>query len=84
MKVALVSAFLEDNVYEHRLTDKFMKDVICKEDHFYHRIAKALTIRNIEVTVFYMSQEKEKLKNFVHKYGTFYCACTSKKTKIYS
>ena len=81
MKVALVSAFLEDNVYEHRLTDKFMKDVICKEDHFYHRIAKALTIRNIEVTVFYMSQEKE-IKEFVHKYGHSIVRVPAKKLKF--
>lgn len=81
MKVALVSAFLEDDVYEHRLTDQFMKDVICKEDHFYHRIAKALTIRNIEVTVFYMSQEKE-IKEFFHKYGHSIVRIPAKKLKF--
>ncbi len=36
MKIALVSAFLEDDVYEKRLTDHFMENVICQEDHFYH------------------------------------------------
>ncbi len=81
MKVALVSAFLEDDVYEHRLTDQFMRDVICKEDHFYHRIAKALTIRNIEVTVFYMSQEKE-IKEFFHKYGHSIVRVPAKKLKF--
>ena len=81
MKVALVSAFLEDDVYEHRLTDQFMKDVICKEDHFYHRIAKAPTIRNIEVTVFYMSQEKE-IKEFFHKYGHSIVRIPAKKLKF--
>jgi len=81
VKVALVSAFLEDDVYEHRLTDQFMKDVICKEDHFYHRIAKALTIRNIEVTVFYMSQEKE-IKEFFHKYGHSIVRIPAKKLKF--
>lgn len=68
MKIALVSAFLEDDVYEKRLTDHFMENVICQEDHFYHRIAFSLIKKNHEVTVFYMSQEKE-LKEFKHKYG---------------
>ncbi len=81
MKVALVSAFLEDDVYEHRLTDQFMRDIICKEDHFYHRIAKALTNRNIEVTVFYMSQEKE-IKEFFHKYGHSIVRVPAKKLKF--
>lgn len=68
MKIPLVSAFLEDDVYETRLNDKFMEEVICNEDHFYHRIAKALTEVNIEPTVYYMSQEKKE-KKFLHKYG---------------
>lgn len=68
MKVALVSSFLEDDVYEKRLTDKFMEEVICKEDHFYHRIAKALMDNNIEPVVHYLSQEKS-IKKFTHKYG---------------
>jgi glycosyltransferase involved in cell wall biosynthesis len=68
MKIPLVSAFLEDDVYETRLTDKFMEDVICNEDHFYHRTAKALSNKQIEPVVYYMSQEKL-LKKFTHKYG---------------
>ena len=68
MKVPLVSAFLEDDVYETRLTDKFMEEVICMEDHFYHRTAKALSNKNIEPVVYYLSQEKE-IKEFTHKYG---------------
>ena len=68
MKIPLVSAFLEDDVYETRLNDKFMEEVICNEDHFYHRIAKALTDVNFEPTVYYMSQEKNE-KKFCHKYG---------------
>ena len=68
MKIPLVSSFLEDDVYETRLNDKFMEKVICNEDHFYHRIAKALTNQNFEPIVYYMSQEKNE-KTFSHKYG---------------
>lgn len=68
MKIPLVSSFLEDDVYETRLNDKFMEEVICNEDHFYHRIAKALTNQNFEPIVYYMSQEKNE-KTFSHKYG---------------
>ena len=68
MKIPLVSAFLEDDVYEKRLNDKFMEEIICNEDHFYHRIAKALSSKNFEPIVYYMSQEKTK-KKFLHKYG---------------
>ncbi|EPA05310.1 glycosyltransferase, group 1 family protein [Candidatus Nitrosarchaeum limnium BG20] len=68
MKIPLVSAFLEDDVYETRLNDKFMEEVICNEDHFYHRIAKALSSKQFEPIVYYMSQEKIE-KKFIHKYG---------------
>ena len=68
MKIALVSAFLEDEVYENRLDDEFMEKVICNEDHFYHRIAKSLTQNGLEPVVHYLSQEKTK-KKFTHKYG---------------
>jgi len=68
MRIALASALLEDDVYENRLDQNFMENVICQEDHFYHRIAKALTQKNVEVVVHYMSQEK-KLEKFTHKYG---------------
>ena len=68
MKIPLVSGFLEDDVYEQKLTDKFMNDVICNEDHFYHRIAKSLSGKKFEPTVYYMSQEKNE-KIFTHKYG---------------
>jgi len=68
MKIPLVSSFLEDDVYETRLTDKFMEEVICNEDHFYHRIAKSLSMKNFEPIVYYMSQEKNE-KTFLHKYG---------------
>ena len=68
MKIPLVSAFLEDDVYEKRLNDKFMEEIICNEDHFYHRIAKALSTKNFDPVVYYMSQEKTK-KKFLHKYG---------------
>jgi|TARA_B110000495_G_scaffold187744_1_gene187399 glycosyltransferase involved in cell wall biosynthesis len=68
MKIPLVSGFLEDDVYEQRLTDKFMNEVICNEDHFYHRIAKSLSGKKMEPIVYYMSQEKNE-KKFTHKYG---------------
>lgn len=68
MQIALVSAFLEDDVYQHPLDDNFMTDVICQEDHFYHRIAKSLVLKNCEPVVFYMSKEKHR-KEFRHKYG---------------
>jgi glycosyltransferase involved in cell wall biosynthesis len=68
MKIALISAFLEDDIYGKKLTDDFMKDVICNEDHFYHRIAKSLTNLNMDVTIIYMSNQKNQ-KNFKHKYG---------------
>ena len=68
MKIALVSAFLEDEVYEKRLNNEFMEKVICNEDHFYHRIAKSLTQNGLEPVVHYLSEEKE-IKEFTHKYG---------------
>ena len=67
MKIALISVFLDDG-YEHILDDKFMEDVICQEDHHYHRTAHSLKMRNHEPVVFYISVEKE-LKKFTHKYG---------------
>ena len=68
LKVALVSAFLEDDVYEHILDEKFMEEVICNEDHIYHRIARSLSNINIEPIVFMMSQKKD-VRKFTHKYG---------------
>ncbi len=68
MRIALVSAFLEDEVYENRLNDEFMEKIICNEDHFYHRIAKSLTQNGLEPVVHYLSQEKD-TKQFTHKYG---------------
>jgi len=68
MKIPLVSAFLEDDVYETRLDDKFMEEVICQEDHYYHRTAKALSTNNIEAVVYYLSQEQTQ-KKFTHKFG---------------
>ena len=67
MKIALISVLLDDG-YEHILDDKFMEDVVCQEDHFYHRIAHSLKMRNHEPIVFYISVEKE-MKKFTHKYG---------------
>ena len=67
MKIALVSAFLDDG-YQHILDDEFVEKIVCEEDHFYHRIAKSLNMRNHQVTVFYISEEKQ-MKKFKHKYG---------------
>ena len=67
MKIALISIFLDDG-YEHILDDKFMEDVVCQEDHHYHRTAHSLKMRNHEPIVFYISVEKE-LKKFTHRYG---------------
>lgn len=48
MKIALVSVFLE-NDYEVNLNDDFMKNVVCQEDHFYHRIARSLKIEGLSL-----------------------------------
>ena len=63
MKIALISIFLDDG-YEHILDDKFMEDVVCQEDHYYHRIAHLLEMGNHEPIVFYISIEK-KLKKML-------------------
>lgn len=82
MKIPLVSAFLEDDVYETRLTDKFMENVICNEDHFYHRTARALTQQQLEPIVYYLSQEKS-LKKFTHKYGHTIIRVPSKRINFF-
>lgn len=68
MNIILISAFLEDEVYNHILDDEFMDSVICKEDHFYHRIAKSLSLKGYNPTMVYLSTQKSK-KEFTHKYG---------------
>ncbi|RZD47560.1 MAG: hypothetical protein CXT78_02335 [Thaumarchaeota archaeon] len=68
MKIALISAFLEDDIYGEKLTDEFMKNVICNEDSFHHRIAKSIETQNHQPVMFYMSTIKQK-KSFTHKYG---------------
>ncbi len=68
MKIALVSSFLEDEIYGKKLSNDFMEDVICNEDNFHHRMAKSISIQNHEPIMFYMSVIKEK-KIFIHKYG---------------
>jgi len=66
-KIALVSGFLDegDDVI---LNDSYMEDFICKEDHFYHRIAKSLKMQGLEPVIFYPSIIKTE-KIFHHKYG---------------
>lgn len=82
MKIALVSAFLEDEVYGELLDDNFMENVICKEDHFYHRIALSLTKNNFSPTVYYMS-EIGKTKEFTHKYGHKIIRIPAKKIRFF-
>ena len=77
MKIALVSVIL-DNDYECKLDDNFMENIVCQEDHFYHRIARSLKMEGHEPIVFYISIEKE-LKKFRHKYGHEIVRVPSKK-----
>jgi glycosyltransferase involved in cell wall biosynthesis len=81
MKIALLSLFLDED-YGNTLDDNFMENVICQEDHFYHRIARSLKTANHEPTVFYISVEK-KLKKFKHKYGHEIIRVPAKKIPFY-
>ena len=81
MKIALLSLFLDED-YGNTLNDNFMENVICQEDHFYHRIARSLKTANHEPTVFYISVEK-KLKKFKHKYGHEIIRVPAKKIPLY-
>jgi glycosyltransferase involved in cell wall biosynthesis len=81
MKIALLSLFLDED-YGNTLNDTFMENVICQEDHFYHRIARSLKTVNHEPTVFYISVEK-KLKKFKHKYGHEIIRVPAKKIPFY-
>jgi len=81
MKIALLSLFLDED-YGNTLNDNFMENVICQEDHFYHRIARSLKTANHEPTVFYISVEK-KLKKFKHKYGHEIIRVPAKKIPFY-
>jgi glycosyltransferase involved in cell wall biosynthesis len=67
-KIALVSCFLDQGDYVTKLDDSFMEEFICNEDHFYHRIAKSLTLQGLEPVVIYPSIIKQ-TKIFQHKYG---------------
>ena len=68
MKIALVSSFLEEDIYGKKLTDEFIENIICNEDNFHHRMAKSISLQKNEPVIFYMSIVKEK-KIFTHKYG---------------
>ena len=81
MKIALLSLFLDED-YGNTLNDNFMENVICQEDHFYHRIARSLKTANHEPTIFYISVEK-KLKKFKHKYGHEIIRVPAKKIPFY-
>ena len=54
-KIALVSCYLDEGDYGTILTDSFMKKFVCNDDHFYHRIAKSLTLQGLEPVVLYPS-----------------------------
>ena len=81
MKIALLSLFLDED-YGTTLNDNFMQNVMCQDDHFYHRIARSLKTANHEPTVFYISVEK-KLKKFKHKYGHEIIRVPAKKIPFY-
>ena len=66
-KIALVTGFLDEGD-EIKLDDSYMKNFVCNDDHFYHRIAKSLTMQNFEPVLFYPSVIKP-MKTFQHKYG---------------
>ena len=67
-KIALVSCYLDEGDYGTILTDYFMEKFVCNEDHFYHRIAKSLSLQGLEPVVIYPSIIKQ-TKTFQHKYG---------------
>ncbi len=66
-KVALVSGFLDEGD-EIILDDDYMEKFVCNDDHFYHRIAKSLTMQGLEPVLFFPSIIKQS-KTFQHKYG---------------
>lgn len=66
-KIALVSGFLDEGD-EIKLDDAFMESFVCNDDHFYHRIAKSLTMQGLEPVLFLPSTIKH-TKTFQHKYG---------------
>jgi len=66
-KIALVSCYLDEGEGTI-LTDSFMQNFVCNEDHFYHRIAKSLSLQGLEPVVLYPSIIKQ-TKSFQHKYG---------------
>jgi glycosyltransferase involved in cell wall biosynthesis len=67
-KIALVSCYLDDGDYGTILNDSFIEEFVCNEDHFYHRIAKSLSLQGLEPVVIYPSIIKQ-TKTFQHKYG---------------
>ena len=66
-KIALVSAYLDEGD-EIKLDDTYMENFVCQEDHFYHRIARSLTMQGLEPVLFLPSVIKSE-KTFKHKYG---------------
>ena len=67
-KIALVSCFLDEGDHGTILNDSFMQYFVCNDDHFYHRIAKSLSLQGLEPVVIYPSIIKQ-TKTFQHKYG---------------
>jgi len=77
-KIALVSCYLDEGDYGTVLTDSFMEKFVCNEDHFYHRIAKSLSLQGLEPVVIYPSIIKQ-TKIFQHKYGHLIIRIPAKK-----
>jgi len=76
-KIALVSCYLDEGDGTI-LTDSFIQNFLCNEDHFYHRIAKSLSLQGLEPVVLYPSTIKE-TKSFQHKYGHLIIRIPAKK-----
>ncbi|MGY5146776.1 MAG: glycosyltransferase family 4 protein [Candidatus Nitrosopumilus sp. bin_7KS] len=80
-KIALVSAFLDEGD-EIILDDSYMEKFVCNDDHFYHRIAKSLTIQGLEPVLFFPSIIKQ-TKTFQHKYGHSIVRINAKKIPFF-
>ncbi len=80
-KVALVSAFLDEGD-EIILDDSYIEKFVCNDDHFYHRIAKSLTMQGLEPVLFFPSIIKE-TKTFRHKYGHSIVRINAKKIPFF-
>jgi len=80
-KIALVSCFLDEGD-DIILNDYYMEKFICNDDHFYHRIAKSLTMQGLEPVLFFPSTIKQN-KTFQHKYGHSIVRINAKKIPFF-